>query len=172
MKKRFASLVAFTVISTSIPAFADPPTPAPSTIPVAPPLQPGEPDVGTAISPMKKGQVAPFTGVLLSPAAVATTTVNLNSIKDQVKIEVDHANAVAQAQCTAATNAAKIQADADAKIAQAKLDAALSENKILTDRLQKVESSQPNVVLLLGGGVLVGVGITVLTAWGMNHATK
>lgn len=167
MKRLFSSIMIALVVSTSVPAWADPPA-----LPPAPELQSGEPDVGPAVSPMKKGQIAPFTGVLLSPKAVATVTVNMQLIPEQVKIEVDHAVAVEKAQSAAALNEQKIKADADAKVAEARLNAALAENKIVSDRLKKVEDSQPNLWLWVGGGVIAGAGLTVLTVWASSQAQK
>ena len=157
MKKFFTSLLIGSMISMSVPAFADPPS-----IPDAPSLVEGEKDVGAAISPMKKGQTAPFTGVLLSPKAVATVTVELQSIAEKVKIEVSRATDEATARCDARVNEEKIKAEAGVKILNAQLESRLAENKILTDRLEKEEKSKPNLMLWTGGGVVVGVALTVL----------
>lgn len=150
MKKLISALLIGAMLSTSVPAFAEPPAPAPTT------------DVGEAVSPMRKGQVAPFTGVLLSPTTSARITVDLRSIPDQIKIEVDKATADGTARCSAAVSAQQIKAEADAKVAQAKLDASLSVNKTLTDRLKAEEKNHSNTALWAGGGVIVGVVGTVL----------
>lgn len=164
MKKFLSTLLIGSMLSMSLPAFADP-TPA---LPEAPALVAGEPDVGAAVSPMKKGQTAPFTGVLLSPRAVATVTVNLQSIEEKIKIEVNRATELAKVKCDADVNAEKIKAEADTKVFQAQLEARNAELKILTDRLEKEEKAKPNLLLWTGGGVLGGVLLTVLVV----HATK
>lgn len=166
MKRIISLLLIALMLSAPVASYADP------IDLTAPTLQAGERDVGAAVSPMKKGQSAPFTGVLLSPAAVATVTVQLKSIADVVKLEVDRANNESKVRCDAALEDSRIKSDADAKVAQAKLEASMKENQILTDRLDKEESARSNTIWWAGGGFVVGVATTILTVWGVNQAQK
>lgn len=139
----------------------------------APPaLQPGEKDVGAAISPLKKGQLAPFTGVELSPLAVATVITELNSIADKVKIETDRSRAEEQAKCDFRVSEAQAKATADAKVAQAQLTDTKNQVNILTDQVAKLEKDKPNMPFWMGlaglGGLLVGVGVSVLTVFAVG----
>ena len=54
-------------------------------------LPEGEPNPGAAISPLRKGNKAPFTGVHLSPEAVATLLAHYKFLADQIEIEVNRA---------------------------------------------------------------------------------
>ena len=96
MWKRLLSLIlCFALLfGTSRPALADNGITFPEV-----PVVAGEPDVGAAVSPMKKGDKAPFSGVLLSPRAVATIIAQIHATTDQIKIEVDKAKAESKAQC-------------------------------------------------------------------------
>lgn len=141
-------------------ALPDPPTP-----------QPGEPDVGPAISPMKWGQKAPFTGILLSPKAVAIVMTELNSIEERIQIEVDRGVATCQANCNFKVEQVKISMDADIKILKAQLEARKKENEILTERLEDAEDGI-NPIWWAGGGFLVGALTTILIVWGSTQAAK
>lgn len=164
-KKFIATMLACAMLATSTAGLAQ-------TLPPAPALVAGEADVGNAVSPMKKGQTAPFTGVLLSPGAVATISVNLDSITDKIKIEVEKAQGDDKAQCDAATNALKIQATADNKRLQAELMASTTDNKTITDRLAAVEKDKPNLTLWVSGGVVGGIVLTLATVFVEHQVTK
>lgn len=159
---------------TSVPVFAQETTQDPSAVqlPASPEPWPAEPDVGPAVSPIKKGYPAPFTGVLLSPQAVAIVTVEIEHISDKIKIEVDKAVADNDAKWTYKLNEQKIKFDADQKVLMAQLDASKSENKILYERLDKVEKSQPDLMLWVGGGFVAGILTTVLTTYAVTQASK
>jgi nucleotide-binding universal stress UspA family protein len=58
-----------------------------------------EENVGAAISPMRKGNKAMFTGVLLSPLAIATLITELKSAELVTEIEVKRAKDEAAAWC-------------------------------------------------------------------------
>lgn len=168
--KKFVSSVLLCVMTlTSAPALADDFS---LMLPQAPALQPGEKDVGAALSPLKKGQVAPFTGVELSPLAVATIITELNSIADKVKIETDRARAEEQAKCDFKVSETQAKATADAKVAQAQLTDTKNQVNILTDQVAKLEKDKPNMPFWIGlsgiAGLLVGVGISVVTVFAIG----
>ena len=132
----------------------------------------GEADVGAALSPMKKGDKAPFTGVLLSPKAVATLIAQMGTLQEQIKIEVDHAVAVNSAQCDFKTSEQKTTSDADKAILQAQLEARKKDIAALDDQLKKEQSSRSNVPLWTGLGAVGGIVVTVLTVFAVSRATK
>src|SRR5712691_5395248 len=137
--KAFAAvLIAAQVTLFAAPAFADPPTTVaiPLTVPTT---GPSEPDVGAALSPLRKSQPATFTGVLLSPVAVAAIIAELSSTKDLVKIEVDKVRTDEQVKATFQVNEVKSRAEADQKVAQAQFDARGKEIDLLTTQLKKAE---------------------------------
>lgn len=142
---------------------------------VVPELRLDEPDVGAAVSPMKKGQVAPFTGVLLSPRAVAGIVTQLNSFDEQVAIEVDRAKAQVAARCTLDLSDASARCAATEKILNARIASQGTEVKRLTGLLEKHEKKAPArlwISLGCGAGFIFGVGLTVLTTYAVNQASK
>ena len=141
------------------------------SLPLPKPI-PGEVDVGAAVSPMRKGQIAPFTGVLMSPKATASIIVELNSISTKIQIEVNKVKSEDKAYCDSRVNEANITAETRVKIMQATIDFNTKERKILEDRLKREESSSPNVALWAGGGFVIGVATTVLTVFAINKASN
>lgn len=175
-KKLIASLLIGAQLAVAAPAFADPP-PAPTVVLPAPPQPaPGEKDVGAAISPMKKGQIAPFTGILLSPKATATIIAQLDSLQEQIKIEVDHARAEEKAKCDFQVAETKNKLETDKKILQAQVDDQGKQITILNDQLKKEEANRPNTPLWVGlgtgAGLIIGVGLSALTVYAIGHASK
>ena len=132
--------------------------------------------MGAAISPMKKGQVAPFTGVLLSPKALATIVVQLNSLQEQINIEVDHAKAEAKARCDFSVAETTNRLETDKKVLQAQVDSRNQQVNILNDVIKKQEENRPNTPLWVGvGGVVglvVGVGLSALTVYAVGQSAK
>jgi hypothetical protein len=173
LKKLTAFAVTVAQLSVACPAYADPVSSI--TLPTVE-LQPNEPDVGAALSPMKRGQIAPFTGVLLSSRATAELIVQLNSIKDQIKIEVDRALSEERAQCDFKVSEVTTTLTADKKVLQANVDFQGKQISILTDQLKKEEQNRSNTGLWTGlgvaGGLVVGVGVTLLSVVVVGQASK
>lgn len=176
MKKLLAPLLILSHLTAVAPSWADPVTlPSTITLPEQAPVK-GEPDVGAAISPLKKGQVAPFSGVLLSPRATATIIAQINSVTDRIKLEVDHARAEAAAHCEYEVSELKTHAEADTKVLQAQLDERDKRLTILNEQLKQEESNRTNTPLWVGlgtgAGVVVGIATTVLAVYAVNRASK
>lgn len=166
MKKFLSALLIGTMLSTSLPVYAEPPE-----LPT-PELVAGEKDVGAALSPMRRGQTAPFTGVLLSPRAAANITVELRNVEERIKIAIERQQAEDAAKCTAKVEEGKIKSVADTKVFQAQLDSANKQNSILTQRLLKEEQDRPNVLLWTSLGAAGGVVVTVLVVFATAQAQK
>lgn len=168
-KSSVACFLAFQLLVPSI-ALAD------DAIPSAPPLQPGEQSVGAAISPMKKGQVAPFTGVLFSPEAVATVVAQIHAFDEQVKAEVEHARAQERATCDFRLSEAASKYKADLDIADAKLIERNQRIAVLVEQLREAEDARGNMPLWVGlgslGGFLVGAGLSALTVYTVTQSSK
>lgn len=133
------------------------------TIPSVPALEEGEPDVGAAISPMKKQQRAPFTGLLLSPRAIAELVAEVESIDSVVKQAVSTSQKEETAKCEHRVAESVITLGAERDVVQAKLDAQLRVNELLSERLKQEEDSRPNVIWWAGGGAAVGALVVVGT---------
>lgn len=176
MKKLLAPLLILSHLTVVVPSWADPITlPSTITLPELAPVK-GEPDVGAAVSPLKKGQLAPFSGVLLSPRATATIVAQINSTTDRIKLEVDHAQAEAAAHCDYEVSEVKTHAEADGRVLQAQVDERDKRLAILNEQLKQEEANRTNTPLWVGlgagAGVVVGIGLTVLTAYAVNRAAK
>lgn len=141
-----------------------------SPLPQSPALVPGEVDVGAAISPMKKGQIAPFTGVLLSPTATAQLIVQIQMQPQVIKVQVDHQAALDKAQCDFDKAEQKNISDTANKILQAQLDDNVKQVGILTDQVKSLEASRPNTALWFGLGAGAGVVVTVLLTLAIAYA--
>ena len=123
----------------------------------------GEIDPGEAISPMKRDQRAPFTGVLLSPKATAKIIVDLNSLEDRVKLEVKHAVETQNVICLREKNEINIKAEADKNILNASIQEKLRTIKLYEEQLKK-ETNKTDPGVLVGIGAAVGAVLTTLTA--------
>lgn len=170
MKRFIVSLLVACQLAVTVPSFADDGNVI--VLPSVPTLQPGEADPGAALSPMKKGQTAPFTGVLMSPRATATIIAELNTLDDRIEIEVNKAKGNAKAQCDFNLAEQKTNSDADKGVLQAQLDDSKKQNSILNDALKKANTDKPNVPLWTGLGAVGGVVATILVVFGVAQLTK
>lgn len=164
MKSLVASLMLAVTLISSV---ADAQVTFPPVAPV-----PGEISVGAAVSPMRKGQTAPFTGVLLSPEAVAKVIVDYNNAKEQTEIEAQKAREVQKAQDQLLIDNLMADLQREKAIADAQVKSRDGQVKILTDALEKAEKDKPNPTLWAGIGVAVGVAVTLLTVFVVGSATK
>ena len=141
---------------------------------VLPPVQlmPGEKDPGLALSPMKKGQKAPFTGVLLSPMAVANVIVELKSIDEKIQIEVNAAVQRQVAICTKTTSDLNTRHQADSKILQADLDDKARTILAREQEIKRLKDEQTNPWTWMGVGTASGIAITLLTVFAVSKVTK
>lgn len=160
MFKKFLSVLVISLMF--VPGFAKADD---LVLPPVPDLSLDEPTVGEAISPMKLGQKAPFTGILFSPDAVAKIVTEINSIPEQIKIHTEKTQKLCTAKCELDLNDLRISWETEQKISAAELSAVVSQNLVLVNRIKSLESSQSNTIWWVGGGVLVGAGITVLAVF-------
>lgn len=131
---------------------------------ISPTSPASEQNIGAAISPLKKSQFAPFTGVLLSPLAVATLMTELDTKAAEIEIEVDKATAIAESKCAYEKSIMRNQADADKKISEANILAKTEQIKVLDEAIKTHVASQPNPALWTLLGIAAGVVFTTATA--------
>jgi len=131
-----------------------------------------EADVGNALSPMKKGEKAPFTGVLLSPRAIATIITQINSSQAQIDIEIWRARAEERATSEFKLSEQKIKLETDGKILQIQLDARQKEIAVLNEQLKKEQASQISRPFWTSVGAVGGVVVSILIVFGVSSATK
>jgi hypothetical protein len=155
-----------TIVTFSSSAFAE------DVVIPSVPTAPNEPDVGAVIVPLKKGKIAPFTGLELSPAAVAQIVADLDSITEQIKVEVDVAVKKEQAQCLFKLNEQKIAEETKRSINLAQINSLEKQNKVFRDRIRALETDQPNLPLWVAGGFVVGVTLTGVVSYVIVKATQ
>lgn len=159
-----ASFMLVIMMLTAMPVYADD-----IVLPNPPVLTKNEPDVGEALSPMQRGQVAPFTGVLLSPKAIASILAQTRTFNDKLKLEVETARAEERAHCDFRIAEVKTVLEADKKILQAQIEEKTRRITILEEDLKKNETSSQEI---LGWSALsfgLGVGLTILTTFAIGQ---
>jgi len=167
MKKFTSALLVVCMLSSSTTVYADENVEIPK---VETPQ--GEVDPGEVISPMKLSQKAPFSGVLLSPKAVATITARFLSISDRIAIAKQEATDVAQEECRNEKSITKIQNDADTEILKARIE---NNQRIIGSyekTLSEIKSSQTDPALLIGLGAIGGAAVTVVTIFAVAQTMK
>ncbi len=156
MFRKFVSiLTVFAFICTSLPCYADDSwtfNPAP------------------VITPLSKGQSAPYAGVLLTPEAVAKIIASAQDCPKRIKVESEHARDTQKALDDKELNDVKANAEHDKKILEAKLVSRDGQIKDLTTALQKSEESRKNTWFLLGSGALAGILVTIGTVILVSYA--
>ena len=129
-------------------------------------------DVGTTISPMNKGQKAPFSGVLLSPLAVATVIADQNAAKEKIKIEIKKEHDTQVEICRKEKTDIQISSDADKKIFQLDSEEKTKSLKALEEQLKKEIENRPNRVFWTGVGMVGGAAVSILTTYVIMQSTK
>lgn len=166
MKRFITSCVIAAQVLSAVPAFADE-----AKLP-DPPALVNESDPGAVITPMKKGEKAPYTGVLLSPKSTASILVQLKSIDDRIKIEVNKVRGEDKAQCTKELADQKVAYETDNKVLTATVEEKTKRIEIVEKKLQEAEKSRPNVALWTSLGAIGGVIITSLTFFTVSQAIR
>lgn len=166
MKKLTAICVAAAQLTIALPSWAD------ETKLPDPPALVNEPDPGSVITPMKKGDKAPYTGVLLSPKSTASILVQLKSVDERIKIEVNKARGDEKAQCTKATSDELAKHEADVKVLNASVEEKIKRIEFLEKKLDAEIKSHPNVALWTSLGVVGGIAVTSLTFYLVTQAVR
>lgn len=164
MKKFLASLL----IVTSLTSMAR----ADEKLDAAPPPS-------AVITPLKKGQQAPFPGVLFSQPASAAIVSEINALKDKLKADVNKAVTIAVADKQfeidkVASSCKKDKVDLNAEITGktnyiVRLEKDL---KYSEERIKKLEEEKPSRSTWFTVGLVGGIVATVATVFAIGQATK
>ena len=150
MKKAVSTLLVVALVASPITSWAqDKPSVAPTPTPV--------------ISPLNRGQVSPFTGVLFSPEAVAQVIAQQDTERATAALALQHQADVDAAQKKYALDSAASTYLADRTILLAQLTDVQKQNQALQDQL-KSNSSGPGAPVWIGIGVAGGIVVTLVTA--------
>lgn len=164
MKRIISILLIFVLMLPSF-AWAEPQLPTVTALP-------NEISVGPAVSPMKKGQTAPFSGVLLSPEAVAKVIVDYNNQKAQSQIEIDRAKELQKAQDQLVIDNLVADLKREKEVAEAGRKSSSEQLQILNKRIEEAEKNKPNVAIVAGLGAAAGAALVILTIVLTNAANK
>lgn len=158
LRKLISLLVTLAFLCTSLPCLADPTT-VPTVTVYNPPV----------VTPMTKGQPAPFAGVLLTPEAVAKVIADAQDCPKRIAVESDHARDVQKAQDDKKLADAQADSERDKKVFQAGITSRDGQIKDLTTALQKSENARGNTWLWVSGGVvggaLLAIGTVILVGY-------
>jgi len=132
--------------------------------PAIPEIPKSELNVGDAISPMKKGQVAPFTGLLLSPSAIATVMSDIETKDELIRLEVNRAVSKLKLIHEHEITILRIRNESDSKIDKLRIDEQRKELDKLDAQLKKERETRPDPFIWASIGLGTGVILTTLTA--------
>lgn len=122
------------------------------------------PEVGLADAiPLKLGQLAPYDGLLLKPADVATIMAEKRSVPDLVAIEVKKAKDDADAQCKLRLSDQQLSSKEESLVLSGQLKVLMDSNDALTKQLSEAQSNAKWTPILVGGASIVGIAVGVLT---------
>ena len=119
-------------------------------------------DEGQVITPLKKGYVAPFSGVLFSPSAAASVATEIDSFKERLRIEREAAVSETIAKKDFEIAEITSQSKSEKKILETLLDSERATNKEMQSVLQK---NQNNWIFWIAGGALGGTLISILSVY-------
>lgn len=154
MKRLVSCLLIASMVASSAPALADNTTTAPAVV-----------------TPLNQGMPAPYTGVLLSPAAVAQVIAEREAAAKALTLAVQHQADVDAAKLKFTVDQLTTTCNTDKSILQAQVDDGKRQIKILDDQLKK-QTSGPGPVTWIGIGTGAGVVLTVLGIVAIGAATK
>ncbi len=169
-------LICLSILSTNVAIADDTPRNATAISSIASLPSPASSDEGElaapTISPMLKGQKAPFNGILLNAPAVATIKVELDTAKEKCAIEITKQVSVCQANCDLklAVSAAALEKE---KAISSVLIKSRDQTIIdISKKLEDSEKSRPNPVVWAGVGIVAGVVVTLASVLVVSLATK
>lgn len=140
--------------------------------PPIPSLSKNEVDIGKVISPMKKGQIAPFTGLLISPATIASIITDIQLKDEEIQTEVQRAIKTLEIQHDYAFSLEKIRNESDNRLSLTRVQEQRKEIDRLDAALKKEKEDRPNPTVWATIGVVAGVLISTLTASAVIYVTK
>lgn len=170
MKKLVATLL---IASIGLPTVAwgdDKPVGSPA--PAASSTSKTSADGPAIISPLQKGQPAPYPGILFSPRAAASVAADISGFPERLKIEVNTAVKKAEAGKDFVISENNSKCNADKTVLDAKIDANLKRINQLQIDLDAAKASTPNRTVWFSIGAVGGIALTLLTVFVVGQATK
>ena len=112
------------------------------------------------VAVIKKGQAAPFDGILMDKEAEATTTAKRESAVKICEIEKDYETKKIKTECEFNKRLLMIEKEAEQKKYNSLMDLKSAEIKRLEDSLKKTDKTD-YIRWWFAGGVLAGIGLSV-----------
>lgn len=168
MKKIISILVMTSIFQTGI-------LHAEEAAPVKTETKPEDVSGPATLSPLQKGQVAPYSGILFSPRAAAQLATEISSFPDKLKIEIDTAVKNAEANKDFTIKEQKSQCKSEKTQLEARIEANKKRIEELSSDLTIAEAKvadAPDRLVWFGIGAGVGVAATIATAFAVVYATK
>jgi hypothetical protein len=158
VQKLFSVLLSLALILLAVPAQASPWT----TSLIAPPPN-DDISLGSAgaISPLKKGDKAPFDGVLLDSVATAKLMVNQQQSEAQCQIEIEKEVSIAEAKLQLDLANLKAENQSLQKEIKVRIDLKNEHIKFLETEAAKNVQKANNGKWWLVGGVAIGIALTI-----------
>ena len=141
----------------------------------SPSPEPDPQETISKISPMRQGDVAPFTGVLFSPKATATIITEFETFDERMKLEVDKAVRDTIAKKQFEINEVSSKCTTDKTVLQADITAKSKQITKLSEDLQVAQNAAANApsrLVWTGIGVAVGAATAILITFAVNQASK
>lgn len=120
---------------------------------------------------VERGDRAPFDGILFDDDAVAKMRGKLDTADQACQVRIEHQIDLdtAAEKHTSSIYESRLQLCAD--ISAAHIASRDDEIKILTERLGQAEKVKNRNQLYFGGGIIAGIGLTVLAGWAIGQVT-
>ncbi len=131
-----------------------------------------EEDLGSVISPVRKGEKSPFTGLILSPRAVATIMAHYKFLNEQISLETEKVRQEVTAHFENKINELKIKYESDKESYRTQLESSRSDSAKYKSLLEKEISSRPNLPLWAGLSFAGGIGLTLLIIFASNGSSN
>ena len=124
------------------------------------------------VAPLKKDEPAPYTGLLLNPAAAAGVMSDKRIQQDVIKAEVDRAVGAVTAQLTMKLKESETSCREKAALSQADLKLRDASIAALEDDVKKAQSATKWTPIWVATGAAGGVAATLLGIFVYSKATK
>lgn len=126
----------------------------------------------SGLTPIRKGQAAPYAGVLLTPKAVATIIAEKETEKEKIAAMVDAAVKTAEAKKDFQIAELKTNCETDIKNQKVIANANLEKVKLLEKTVKQLQDDMPNRTTWTVVGFVGGVAVTLATVFVVSQAVK
>lgn len=131
----------------------------------------GHPTIAFAeelVTTVEKGEPAPFDGTLFNTQAAAKLMADLKFSEEACQLEIDKAVQVKGVTMQADIDALTVRLDTCQSLCEQRLQVRDDQIEFLTKELEG--AAKPNKTGWFAGGVVAGIGLTVLSGWAIGQA--